>query len=73
MKATDVKCPKCGLHMADIPPDQDIGTSSTDPMSPAWMTDTIGSCPKGHMILVTAIRGPNGDEFTVSNLGGAAS
>src|SRR3954464_4040935 len=69
MKAADVKCPKCGLGMSDVAPDRDMGTSATDPMSPAWMTDTIGSCPKGHMILVTAIRGESGDDFTVVNLG----
>lgn len=66
MKAADVRCPRCGEPFADIPPQTDLR-----PAPDAFLSDTIGCCRKGDMILVTAIRLGDAVRFEVLNLAGS--
>lgn len=66
MKASDIKCPRCGEPIADVPPDTDL-----HPGPDVQICDTIGTCRKGDMILVTAIRLGDAVRFEVLNLAGS--
>lgn len=68
MKASDVKCPKCGEGFVDIDPDYNIGRNG-EMDSLLRGVRVNGHCRNGHRLDVEARFSPNGEsEFLTQAL-----
>jgi hypothetical protein len=63
MKASEVKCPKCGAGVVDIAPDLELAIEDDGALTglvPVATQTTFGHCASGHKLAIKAVRGIKG-------------